>query len=916
MHRLIRTGFPLLLALAAGVHAPARAEVFISELCDPRLDYTTDRFIEIFNPGPATVDLTGWSLVAVGNGTDIFTWNLSGPIAAGEALVAGDGDPVDPFPVDFADDAWSSSNGLWNGKVGDGAKLLDDSAAVVDHVVVDATRFENQDYVRVPGVTAPNTAFDPSEWSATAVDLPSQGSPGVHSAEPPVPTPEISNVALDPPAPLPGQPVHVQAVVTDDEAVIRTVTLQWGYAPASLTGEIPMANLFGDVYRTDAPIPGQAGGVTIHYRVEAVNDVPSAGTSPVLAFSVPVEVAIRDIQGEAASSPYDGFPVITAGVVTGVYGDHVTLQDGPGAWNGVWMESPPGVAEGESVRVYGTVTESLGGGFAGTTCLAAPVVLQSFGTLPLPAPTLVSTLDAGGEEYEGVLLVTARVACTGTDLSSAWLGDDGTGPVVVGELGGDLSPVLGTVYNVAGILREVAAAYRIEPRGPGDLQWVEDPAAPSLVRVTAPEATRVTVAFSEPLEPSSAETAGHYLVPGLVVQAAALQAGYPTLVDLTVSPMQETTYTLTVSGVADTFGNVAAGLARDFTYVDLGIPAGYYDGTEGLSGEDLRAALHDIIDGHEVHSYDFAWTAYYTTDDKPNGKVWDIYSDVPGGVPPYEYDFGVDEGGIGGAEGLGYTREHSWPKSWFGGSVSPMYTDLFALYPCDAHVNGNRGVYPYGEVDSPGWVSLNGSRVGPCSYPGYTGTAFEPIDAYKGDLARTYFYMATRYYGEDAGWPGGPMTDGADLLPWALAMLREWHESDPVSPKEIERNGAVYGFQANRNPFIDHPEFVDRIWDELSAAAPAPGRPVTLHQNVPNPFNPATRIRFDLPGPETISLRIYDLAGRLVRTLLDAEACPAGPGEVVWRGRDEAGRQVASGTYFYRLEAGPHGETKRMVLVR
>ncbi|MDT9121168.1 endonuclease, partial [Escherichia coli] len=85
-------------------------------------------------------------------------------------------------------------------------------------------------------------------------------------------------------------------------------------------------------------------------------------------------------------------------------------------------------------------------------------------------------------------------------------------------------------------------------------------------------------------------------------------------------------------------------------------------------GQALKEALHEIIDDHVVKSYDFAWTAYRTADVKPNGKVWDIYSDTAGEQPPYEYDFGVNEGGIGGSEGKGYTHEHSWPKSWFGGT--------------------------------------------------------------------------------------------------------------------------------------------------------------------------------------------------------------------------------------------------------
>nr|MBC8428835.1 endonuclease [FCB group bacterium] len=219
-------------------------------------------------------------------------------------------------------------------------------------------------------------------------------------------------------------------------------------------------------------------------------------------------------------------------------------------------------------------------------------------------------------------------------------------------------------------------------------------------------------------------------------------------------------------------------------------PPGYYDSAEGLGGEELRSALHDIIDNHNSISYAEIWLAFYRTDDRPNGKVWDMYSN-------FEYTFGYDQGGSASGEGEGYNREHSWPTSWYGGSA-PMYTDLFIVIPSDIYVNNRRSNYPYGEVTNPYWTSTNGSKLGYCVYPGYSGTVFEPIDEYKGDLARNYFYVTTRYYEEDNGWPGSPMTSGSQLLPWAEEMLMEWHMNDPVSTKEIDRNDEIYFYQNNR----------------------------------------------------------------------------------------------------------------------
>lgn len=240
------------------------------------------------------------------------------------------------------------------------------------------------------------------------------------------------------------------------------------------------------------------------------------------------------------------------------------------------------------------------------------------------------------------------------------------------------------------------------------------------------------------------------------------------------------------------------------------IPANYYNPATGLSGTPLRAALHDIIDAHSAKSYGSLLSYYQTTDKKPNNTVWDMYSDVPNGTPPYTFNFSQNCGNYS-VEGDCWNREHSWPQSWFNSS-SPMVSDLFHVYPTDGKVNGWRSNFPYGEVSNPSITTLNGGKLGPCSFPGYTGTVFEPINEYKGDFARTYFYMCTRYYTEDSGWQTNDMVTGANLKPWALDLLKKWHQQDPVSAKEIARNNAVYGIQGNRNPFIDHPEYVCMIW--------------------------------------------------------------------------------------------------------
>ena len=233
-------------------------------------------------------------------------------------------------------------------------------------------------------------------------------------------------------------------------------------------------------------------------------------------------------------------------------------------------------------------------------------------------------------------------------------------------------------------------------------------------------------------------------------------------------------------------------------------PANYYNSANGLSGNQLKMALHNIIKGHTVVSYSNLNTAYAYTDCKPNGKIWDMYSN-------YEFNLSKTCGQYD-KEGDCWNKEHSWPQSWFNGKAGPK-SDLFHVIPTDGYVNNRRSNYPYGEVSHPTYTSGNGSKLGPCVTAGYSGTVFEPIDEYKGDLARGYFYVSVRYYSEDSGWSTSAMTNKSVILPWAMDMLLRWSDQDPVSQKEIDRNNAIYGFQGNRNPFIDHPEYAHMIWD-------------------------------------------------------------------------------------------------------
>ncbi len=264
-----------------------------------------------------------------------------------------------------------------------------------------------------------------------------------------------------------------------------------------------------------------------------------------------------------------------------------------------------------------------------------------------------------------------------------------------------------------------------------------------------------------------------------------------------------------------------------FTLISFAqIPSNYYDSANGLTGYQLKTELKNIItSGHVTHSYDELYNGYITTDSdnyyENDGTVLDIYSENPNGADPYNYTHNNNRCGNYSGEGVCYNREHLMPQSWFN-SARPMVSDIHHVVPTDGKVNGMRGHYPLADVATANWTSLNGSKRGTCAAPGYSGTVFEPIDEFKGDIARIYFYMATRYENEIGSWENAnsdgsdPVLDGSNnhvFENWYLDVLLQWHNQDPVSQRELDRNQAAYNYQGNANPFIDHPEYVNLIWN-------------------------------------------------------------------------------------------------------
>lgn len=269
------------------------------------------------------------------------------------------------------------------------------------------------------------------------------------------------------------------------------------------------------------------------------------------------------------------------------------------------------------------------------------------------------------------------------------------------------------------------------------------------------------------------------------------------------------------------------------------VPAGYYNNATG-TGAALKTQLKAIItNGHQDHGYGGLWTGYQTTDRdyyyENDGTILDIYSERPTAADPYNFTYSTNQCGSYGNEGDCYNREHIVPQSLFN-EASPMKNDIHFIRATDGKVNGMRSNYPFGKVGTASFTSLNGSKLGNSVSAGYGGTVFEPIDEFKGDVARMIFYFVTRYETQLSGFSSGDMLGGSaypGLQTWELNQLLAWHNLDPVSPAEIGRNNASYTYQGNRNPYIDNPNYVNLVWGTQTVDTQAPTTPTNLVANNP-----------------------------------------------------------------------------------
>lgn len=349
-------------------------------------------------------------------------------------------------------------------------------------------------------------------------------------------------------------------------------------------------------------------------------------------------------------------------------------------------------------------------------------------------------------------------------------------------------------------------------------------------------------------------------------------------------------------------------------------PDGYYNDATG-TGYELKTQLKTIITtGHIDRGYGGLWTAYGSTDRDINmgyeddNSIVDIYSENPNGNDPYTFTFQTNQCGTYSSEGDCYNREHLVPQAYFENvQINPMKNDPFHVMPVDGKVNGVRDNFPFGVVNNASFTSANGSKKGNnlnSGYSaGYSATVFEPIDEFKGDIARSLLYFATRYEDLMDDFYASATVQSKDMFngsinqvfsPTFLNIILTWNLLDPVSTKEIERNNAIYTFQGNRNPYIDNNDFVTSIWGlPLSISANEINKSISVF---PNPTN-ANKINIQ-SGVQIDEIDLFNLNGQLIQQIK----------KPVFNNKTFSLDNLKNGFYLLKIECNNQFITKKVIV--
>jgi len=754
-------------------------DVILSELCDPRYDYSTDRFIEFCNTGDTPVDLTGWSVVAVGNGSDIFTWNLSGSIAAGDALVCGDATTTTSFTVDFPEEDWSSNNSTWNGKEGDGAKLYDDSKALLDYAVVDATTFENKDLNRNGDILSPNTSYVASEWTATACEYATDASPGSHS--------------------FGGSASIVYAYAVSNDAI-----------------EVFYNQDMTTVDPSDFELTGSA---TITFST-AIIDGSDATIVHLSGASTPMaDDNILDTISDEAKSTYDFYAGITSIAYTNAFNPGGTIDDTHIAtfkgiisandeYNNVWISDAAGayngvlifdynfyalVDVGDEVLItanrttYNSVTELIG-----------PSLISTLSTGNTPyGPTVINGSDIEetigvdtnpAESYEGQLCqidTMTVVSYTDYDYRCSWeepttkttyyfhVGDN------VDYQFGVISLTIGSEYsNIIGLIDwdNDNNYYRINPRDDNDYTLLQDTTPPVISTIIVTDASNLEVYFNENVEETSAETTSNYTISSrdVAVTDAVLDAADATHVTLTVTGMTYGDYTLLAIGVEDLSGNPSDD-SHNFSYSSLPEPGDIVineimkdpSAVADANGEyfELYNATDHVIDIN-------GWTV---RDDGSDSFLID--NGGPLNIPSYGYLVLGNDGDP--LTNGGYTCDYAYSGMYLGNSDDELILEFSGTI-----------------IDSVYWD-------GGTTFPDPTGASMELDPAHQNtvdnDNGANWYTAYTPYGDGDDGTPGS--ANPGPQLPAPIDVSIQINGSDVILNWSSGASKATYNIYRSLNPY-------------------------------------------------------------------------------------------------------------------
>ncbi len=317
----------------------------------------------------------------------------------------------------------------------------------------------------------------------------------------------------------------------------------------------------------------------------------------------------------------------------------------------------------------------------------------------------------------------------------------------------------------------------------------------------------------------------------------------------------------------------------------LGLNADYYDTVINLTGQNLFNGLRSLISNNTNTSYDASKVVLFQTLDNTGGNVTCVYT---GQV----YNVGYNYNGNSNPN-----TEHTYAQSWFVGSeTSKQKSDLHHLFVTNSVVNSSRGNYPLTTVANHSTANVYYTSTPRQSYRGSSAsgyTVFEPADQFKGNIARALLYFNTRYAGNNL------VQQNVDMLP----VLLLWHVADPPDAAEVTRNIGVYNYQNNRNPYVDHPEFVGRIWggtdnaDDLLLTIPE----LKISSIYPNPFSSSLAISVDSKSSTPVTATVYNLKGQKV--FYQSYTLTTGETKLEFDGKDTNGKALNPGIYFIQLES-------------